>query len=88
MVVGAAYTGMGNPRPSVLMSLSRMVVLYVPLAFLGAWLLGPLGVFAAGSISNLLVGAGAMVFVTARAREAVSAGHISPNDMRFRLKTL
>jgi putative MATE family efflux protein len=85
MVVGASFTGMGNPRPSVVMSLSRLAVVYLPVAILGGWLFGPVGIFAASSISNLLVAAGAVVFVAWQARRAVAAGNIKASGVRYLL---
>lgn len=85
MVVGATFTGMGNPRPSIVMSLARLSVAYVPIAIALGWLFGPAGIFAAASISNLLVAAGAIVFIAWRARKAVDAGLISANGVRYLL---
>ncbi len=83
IVVGASYTGMGNPKPSVLMSLSRLAIIYLPLAVLGSWLFGPIGIFAAGAAANLLVAAGAAAFVLYRARRAISAGLIEASSIRL-----
>lgn len=83
IVVGASFTGMGNPKPSVMMSLSRLAIVYLPLAMLGGWLFGPVGIFAAGAAANLLVAGGAAVFVLYRARKAVSAGLIEASSVRL-----
>lgn len=85
MVVGASFTGMGNPRPSIVMSLARLSVVYLPLAILGGWLFGPVGIFAAGAIANLLVAAGAIVFIGWRARGAVAAGLIEASGVQYLL---
>ncbi len=39
MVVNAAFNGLGNPLPGVIISVTRILVLYVPLAMLGMRLL-------------------------------------------------
>ena len=84
MVVGASYTGMGNPRPSVVMSLGRMVVVYIPLAYIGSKFFGPAGIFAAGTAANYIVGIAAFYFALWQGRKAISAGHLQPADIDFR----
>jgi putative MATE family efflux protein len=66
--IGAAYNGMGDPKPSVIMTIFRTFVLFLPFAFLGAHLIGPLGVYMAGAFANLAVGVGAWVWVMRRHR--------------------
>jgi putative MATE family efflux protein len=53
MSVNAAFNGIGRPLPGVLISSMRVVVVFLPLAFLGHWLFGLPGLFAASAISNL-----------------------------------
>ncbi|WP_413162714.1 MATE family efflux transporter [Capilliphycus salinus ALCB114379] len=62
LVACAAFNGLGKPFPAVMLTLSRMVVLYVPLAYLGSWLFGLNGIFAAACISNLIVGITAIIW--------------------------
>ncbi len=57
MVVNAAFNGLGNPMPGVAISVTRILVLYVPLAFLGKALFGIVGIFGAYAIANILSGA-------------------------------
>ena len=52
----------------------RMVVLYLPLAWVGGRLLGVYGIFAAAAVSNILAGITAYVWLTRTARKA------SPED--------
>ncbi len=56
MVVNAAFNGLGNPMPGVVISVTRILVLYVPLAFLGKALFGMVGIFAAYAVANILSG--------------------------------
>ena len=56
MVVNAAFNGVGNPMPAVYISVSRMVLLYVPLALLAQHWFGVAGIFAAYAAANLLTG--------------------------------
>jgi len=56
MVVNAAFNGLGNPMPGVVISVTRILVLYVPLAFLGKALFGIPGIFVAYAVANILSG--------------------------------
>jgi len=56
MVMNAAFNGLGKPMPGLWISTSRMLVLYVPLAFIGSALFGLVGMFVAYSIANLASG--------------------------------
>ncbi|MDH3550174.1 MAG: MATE family efflux transporter [Gammaproteobacteria bacterium] len=56
MVVNAAFNGLGNPMPGVMISVTRILVLYVPLAFAGRALFGVAGIFGAYAIANILSG--------------------------------
>ena len=57
MVVNAAFNGLGNPMPGVVISLTRILILYVPLAFVGQMLFGIVGIFAAYAVANIASGA-------------------------------
>jgi len=57
MVVNAAFNGLGNPMPGVAISVTRIMLLYVPLAWLGREWFGVAGIFGAFAIANLLSGA-------------------------------
>jgi putative MATE family efflux protein len=57
MSVNASFNGMGKPLPGVVISACRVIVVFLPLAFLGRHLLGLEGLFAATTVSNLLMGA-------------------------------
>jgi putative MATE family efflux protein len=57
MVVNAAFNGLGKPMPGVIISVTRILGLYVPLAMLGMYLYGIVGIFAAYAAANLISGA-------------------------------
>ncbi len=57
MSVNAAFNGIGRPLPGVLISSMRVLIIFLPLAFLGHWLFGLPGLFGASALSNLGVGA-------------------------------
>jgi Na+-driven multidrug efflux pump len=63
MLSTASFNGINKPHPSALFSVIRMLVLYVPLAWLGARLYGINGVFWAGFIANVVVGVLAFGFL-------------------------
>ena len=56
MSANAAFNGTGRPGPGVVISTMRVIVVFLPLAFIGRWLFGLPGLFAASTISNLAVG--------------------------------
>ncbi len=56
MMASAIFNSLGKPISSTIMSIVRMFVVYVPLAFLGKFLFGYIGIFAAACVSNLLMG--------------------------------
>ncbi len=56
MVMNAAFNGLGRPMPAVYISVTRMMILYVPIALVAQRWLGVAGIFAAYAIANLLTG--------------------------------
>ncbi len=59
MVMNASFNGMGRPMPAVAVSVLRMVVIYLPLAWAGSRLFGYAGIFAAYALANVVCGIGA-----------------------------
>ncbi|MDJ0620496.1 MAG: MATE family efflux transporter [Calothrix sp. MO_192.B10] len=62
LTASSALNALGKPLPVLGMSLSRLLFLYVPLAYLGNWLFGISGIFGAACLSNGLVGLGAWLW--------------------------
>ncbi len=62
LTASSALNALGKPLPVLGMSLSRLLLLYVPLAYLGSWLFGISGIFGAACLSNGLVGLGAWLW--------------------------
>ena len=56
MIMNAAFNGMGKPMPAVYISVSRMLLLYLPLAVIGRQWFGIAGIFGAYAVANLLTG--------------------------------
>ena len=52
----SALNGLGKPMLALGMSLFRLVLLYIPLAYVGSQLFGIFGIFGAACLSNVLVG--------------------------------
>jgi putative MATE family efflux protein len=65
MVMNAAFNGMGKPMPAVNISVGRMVVIYIPLAFLLDRFFGVTGIFAAYMIANIVTGIAAYAWARA-----------------------
>jgi putative MATE family efflux protein len=70
MVANAAFNGIGRPFPAVTVSTLRMVVLYLPLAWVGARLFSVFGIFAAAAVSNILAGITAYLWLGRTATKA------------------
>jgi len=79
MVAGSCFVALGRPLPSLILSIARMVVIYVPLALLGDALFGYRGVFGAGAVATVLVAGASYVWVT---RMLASSRLTSPVDRR------
>jgi len=56
MVMNASFNGMGKPLPAVVVSVSRMALLYVPLAIIGNYFFQVAGIFAAYAVANIVTG--------------------------------
>ena len=61
-VMSSAFNAMGKPIPSIIITSVHMVGCYIPLAYLGSWIAGPMGIFVAAAIANLFVGLGAFIW--------------------------
>jgi len=55
MATCAAFNGIGNPGPGLVISATRVVVLFLPLAYVGKLLIGLHGIFIASAVSNIAV---------------------------------
>ncbi|MGK7873953.1 MAG: MATE family efflux transporter [Xenococcaceae cyanobacterium] len=58
----SSFNALGKPLSALGMSLSRLLLLYIPLAYLGSQLFGLPGIFGASCLSNLAVGLGAWLW--------------------------
>jgi MATE family, multidrug efflux pump len=55
MVSGSCFVALGRPIPSLILTVARMFVIYVPLALVGDRWFGYLGIFGAGAVANVVV---------------------------------
>ncbi|BFN37569.1 MATE family efflux transporter [Fidelibacter multiformis] len=63
MLSTASYNGLNRPYPAVFFSMLRMLILYVPLAWIGATFFALEGVFWAGFTANIIAGSTAYAFL-------------------------
>lgn len=56
MMASATFNSLGKPLLSTTMSIVRMFIIYVPLAYLGQYFWGVYGIFGAAAVSNILMG--------------------------------
>ncbi len=62
MVINAAFNGLGRPLPAVMISVSRMVLLTIPLAYLLSLAWGVTGIFIGVTLANIVSGVFAWVW--------------------------
>lgn len=54
LIASSAFNALGRPMPSAVLTLTRMVFLYIPLALIGKELFGANGIFAAASLASFI----------------------------------
>jgi len=62
LIASATFNARGKPLPAVVITITRTLILHVPLAYLGSRLFGVNGIFAAACFANLAVGLGAYLW--------------------------
>ena len=77
MIMNAAFNGMGKPMPAVHISIARMAVIYVPIAYVANKLFGMEGIFAAYALANIITGVIAYTWAKASIQGQCDA-HESP----------
>ena len=68
LIACSSFNAMGKPFSSTLLVIFNMVVLYLPLVFLGSKFYGMKGVFYAGAVSNLIAGIFGFYFIRSAIR--------------------
>ncbi len=56
MSVNASFNGLGHPMPAMVISVLRVLGVYLPLAFTAQWLWGLNGLFIATAVANVVTG--------------------------------
>jgi putative MATE family efflux protein len=69
MIMNASFNGMGKPMPAVHISVSRMALIYVPLAFVANRFFGITGIFVAYAFANIISGVIAYIWARASVQE-------------------
>jgi putative MATE family efflux protein len=64
MVASSCFTALGKPLPTLVLTITRMVVVYLPLAILFDRFWGYEGIFGAGAAANVIVAAASYFWVT------------------------
>lgn len=77
MIMNAAFNGMGKPMPAVHISVARMAVIYIPLAFIANHYFGVAGIFAAYAVANVITGIVAYIWARASVQQQCDA-HVPP----------
>ncbi len=77
MIMNASFNGMGKPMPAVHISVSRMAIIYVPLAFVAERIFGITGIFVAYAFANIVSGIVAYAWARASVQEQCDA-HAEP----------
>ena len=78
-VASACFNALGKPFPSLVISILRALAIYIPLALLGNWLFGYVGIFVATALTNVIVGVIAWSWNRGYLRGAIA----SSADMRL-----
>ncbi|WP_439136136.1 MATE family efflux transporter [Pseudomaricurvus sp.] len=72
MSVNAGFNGLGYPMPAMVISILRVLGLYLPLALVGQWLWGLNGLFIATALSNVLMAVWGYVWLRRHLRQVQS----------------
>ncbi len=77
MIMNASFNGMGKPMPAVHISVTRMAVIYIPLAFVANHFFGITGIFVSYAFANIVTGIIAYAWARASVQEQCDA-HAEP----------
>jgi putative MATE family efflux protein len=80
MIMNAAFNGLGKPMPAVYISVTRMMLLYLPLAIVGRQLYGIAGIFAAYAVANILSGLLSYLWARRTAHNILSVSDVHPDS--------
>lgn len=70
-VASASFNALGQPIPPLVLAISRMIVVYIPMAIVGGYLFGYAGIFAATALANVINGVAAAYWNNAAIRNSI-----------------
>ncbi len=74
LIASSAFNALGRPMPSAVLTLTRMMFLYVPLAFVGKYLFGANGIFAAACMANFATALWGLAWIRKTCKLSQAAG--------------
>lgn len=81
MVMNASFNGLGKPLPGVMVSVGRILLLYVPLAFLARHYFEAAGIFGAYAVANVITGAAAYYWAKRVVRKQFAKLHAAKESL-------
>lgn len=72
----SSFNALGKPLPPLLISLLQMIVVYIPLALIGDYLLGYVGIFIAGAFTVSILGAFSWQWINKTVNQSSQHGRI------------
>ena len=76
MVAGSTFIALGKPLPTLILSISRMIIIYIPLALLLEIWFGYRGIYAAAAVCNVIMGWAAVTWVKRTLGTQISRSHV------------
>jgi len=76
MVAGSTFIALGKPLPTLILSISRMIIVYIPLALLLEIWFGYRGIFAAAAVCNVIMGWSAVAWVKQTLGTQIRRSHV------------
>ena len=88
LLANACLNSVNKPIESTVLTMVRMLLFYIPLAYIGSWLFGLKGVFAGVALSNLFIGIISQWWMkrfikTARNKEILCCPNQSENSLKI-----
>jgi len=77
MMSSSVANGTGNPLPAMIMTISRLLLVYLPLVWLLPQWFGLDGVYLAVAIANVLVGIGAFMWIKRKCKQGTAARQVA-----------
>ncbi|MCP5050891.1 MAG: MATE family efflux transporter [bacterium] len=71
MVNGSVFNGLNKPMPAAALSILKMLILYIPLAYIGSDLWQTNGIFGAAAVSNIIAGPVAIFWLSRTLRAKI-----------------